>query len=65
MNVARMKGQNRMVEENDILKFSPEIQADIRSKVLDYQKKALILRKLPCCLMAMYVRTTRQSKSRH
>jgi hypothetical protein len=54
-----------MVEENDILKFSPEMQADIRSEILDYQKKAMILRKLPCCLMAMYVRTTRQSKSRH
>jgi hypothetical protein len=35
MNLARMKGRNKMVEENDILKFPPEKQADIRSKIVN------------------------------
>jgi hypothetical protein len=38
MNLARMKGRNKKVEENDILKFPPEKSADIRSEILDYQK---------------------------
>jgi hypothetical protein len=46
MNLVRMKGQNKMVDENDILKFSPEMQADIRSEILDYQKKGYDLEEI-------------------